>query len=248
MSRCDLPRVVSAAREFIAVITRHAEQYDAPDYNKVSHLGCAKVVIAASAFHLALEGRTIFDPPTSPDDGRPRVFVGIEQMDAAIQLRIVRECLRRLLRRVGYLGEQVLGAAFGSMPSMKGLEDLPQVGLPELPDLILATDELEALTKTLTIPTTTDTKPVRKSEEKGRPTADMFKAFLAHENGARESAIAKELGVSQPTISRRINRVKDWKEAGNKVPGLDELPRSVPQRRAFSVDPRKMARYTEDDE
>jgi hypothetical protein len=135
---------VRAAREFITVITRHAEQYDAPGYERERHLAITTVVIAATELHLALEGRTIFDPPTRRDDAAPRVFGEIE-LHVTPQLGIIAECLRHLLRRIGYVGEQTEGASYGTLPSIKGLENLPQVGLPELPHLIKATDALDAL-------------------------------------------------------------------------------------------------------
>jgi hypothetical protein len=95
--------------------------------------------------------------------------------------------------------------------------------------------------------TTPQTKPEEKREEEDRPTADMFRAYWAAENGSRQKEIAKHRGVSQAKVSRDIRRVREWKAAGNGVPGLDELPRPVARPQAFSVDPHKMGRLTEDD-
>ena len=63
----------------------------------------------------------------------------------------------------------------------------------------------------------------------------------------RSHSIAEEMGISQPTVHRYIKQVKEWKAAGNVVPGLSELPKPTPRPRTFPVDPRKMGRFTEDD-
>jgi hypothetical protein len=56
------------------------------------------------------------------------------------------------------------------------------------------------------------------------------------------------MGVSQPSVHRMIKRVKEWLAAGNKLPGLDELPKPESRPRMFSVDPAKMGRFIEDDD
>jgi hypothetical protein len=83
-------------------------------------------------------------------------------------------------------------------------------------------------------------------EDEQAPDPDMFRAYLASENGIRQTEIATQLNVSQTTVHRYIRRVKEWIAAGNKVPGLEDLSPRKP-RRAFSVDPQKMERHTEDD-
>jgi hypothetical protein len=95
--------------------------------------------------------------------------------------------------------------------------------------------------------TTPQTKPEEKREAEDPPTPDMWRAFWASENGLTQTEIAKELSVSQPTVSRDIRCVKEWIAAGNKPPGLDELPRPRPRTRTLPVDPHKLGRYTEDD-
>lgn len=202
MPRVDLPRVVKAARQFIAAITRHARQYHAPGYEDERHLGGAAVIDAGSELHLALEGRTIFDPPTPPDESPVRTFVG-KEMDAAVQLRVIGECLRRLLRRIGYVGEQVEGAAFGRMPSMKGLEDLAQVGLPELPDLILATDELEALADTPTLTRLESTSPPTRLQvfDRDVPLPGIMTAG---------TAASSESSGDERVLYERLDRTTGW--------------------------------------
>jgi hypothetical protein len=74
----------------------------------------------------------------------------------------------------------------------------------------------------------------------GRPTPEMFKAFLATESGIRQRAIAEQLKVSQATVSRHIKRVKAWVAVGGEVPGLAELNPARPK--VISVDPRKLDR------
>jgi Winged helix-turn-helix DNA-binding len=208
MSRHDLPRILTAARQFITVITRHARQYNAPGYEHERHMGCAEVAHAASELHLALEGRTIFDPPAPPDDSPFRTFAGTEsdvalQIGVTIQLRVIRECLRRLLRRIGYRGEHTEGAAHGSMPSIKGLEGLPQVGLPELPDLILATKELEALTVTRTT--------ARLERASPRARLQVFdKAVPPSESMAAETAAGSDIDGDETVLYERIDGTTGW--------------------------------------
>jgi hypothetical protein len=80
------------------------------------------------------------------------------------------------------------------------------------------------------------------------PDPDMFRAYHASTRGARQTAIAEELQVSQPTIHRYIKKVEAWIAAGNKLPGLDESPKPDSRPRMISVDPAKMGRFTEDDD
>jgi Homeodomain-like domain len=71
-----------------------------------------------------------------------------------------------------------------------------------------------------------------------RPTPDMFRAYRAAEQGIRQRAIAKQMGVSQPTVSRAIQRVEAYKAAGGEVPGLAELNQARPK--IITTDPRKL--------
>jgi hypothetical protein len=91
-------------------------------------------------------------------------------------------------------------------------------------------------------------KPKGVGEEEAGPTPEMFRAFIAASKGISQREIADQLGVSQPTVSRFVKRVNEWIAAGNKLPGLDELPPHEPRSRTFSVDPRTMERFTGDDQ
>jgi predicted DNA-binding protein (UPF0251 family) len=95
--------------------------------------------------------------------------------------------------------------------------------------------------------TTPQPKPDGMGKREIEPTPEMFRAFLAAELDVTQREIANQLGVSQSTVHRHIQHVKKWRAAGNKVPALEELPRPNPRPRTFPVDPRKMARCTEDD-
>jgi hypothetical protein len=82
--------------------------------------------------------------------------------------------------------------------------------------------------------------PAESDDQPDRPTTEMFKAFWAAEQGARQTAIAETMKISQATVSRYIKRVKDWADAGNPIPSLTELTREPPK--VYSVDPRKLDR------
>jgi hypothetical protein len=90
-----------------------------------------------------------------------------------------------------------------------------------------------------------DTKPPKAEDD--RPTDDELRAYYAAERGVRQKAIGDELDVSQPTVSRMIQKVKAWKVKGNRMPGLEELTRPSVRPRTFTVDPRKMGRVTRED-
>jgi hypothetical protein len=90
------------------------------------------------------------------------------------------------------------------------------------------------------------TQPVTSEDDPPEP--DMFRAFIASQAGFNQTKIGEELNVSQPTVSRWINAVENWaKKPGNRVPGVEELPKPTSKPRTFPVDPAKMARWTEDD-
>jgi hypothetical protein len=173
----DLYRVVAAARGFIATLERHAGHYEAPGNNVA--LSFANVLIAAQELLLALEGRRFWDPPKPVDDAPVRIFFGTESVEAARLCDIIRECLRQSLRRIGYPVLKQTGddpfkdAPYGLLPSMESLEDLPQVGLPELEHLIDATDELEGLANRIASPSVrpADPAPPPAAAEPAEPAA-----------------------------------------------------------------------------
>ena len=74
------------------------------------------------------------------------------------------------------------------------------------------------------------------------PGPGAMKAYLSWRSGLRQKVIADELGTSQPTVSRMINKVKKWQANGNRIPGLDDLPKRP--FRTYTTDPQKMARCT----
>jgi hypothetical protein len=149
MSLYDVPRVVKAGRKFSAAIERHARQYAAPGYDTAR--GASTVLLAGRELHAALEGRTIFEPAGQPTN--PGTFSGtVDEYAASIQYKIIRECLRRLLWRIGLRDDDGIGAQSGFHPSLGGLGELPEGGLEELPRLNEAVDELDKVVNAALLP------------------------------------------------------------------------------------------------
>jgi hypothetical protein len=69
------------------------------------------------------------------------------------------------------------------------------------------------------IPAASPTPPPAESTEGDRPDPAMFRAYLAAAAGLRQQAIAEELGVSQATVCRYIQRVRAWLSGGTACPG-----------------------------
>jgi hypothetical protein len=89
--------------------------------------------------------------------------------------------------------------------------------------------------------------PVSEKDD-DRPDPEDFRVYYATEDGVRQNTIRDVLGVSQATVSRMRTRVVKWLAKGNKLPGLDDLPKSGCGPRVIATDPAKMARLTRDDD
>jgi hypothetical protein len=86
------------------------------------------------------------------------------------------------------------------------------------------------------------------TKDDGIPSPEELRAYIAWKGGTRQRTIGEHLQVSQATVHRMKERVAAWLVKGNKLPGLDELPGPNQQPRIYSVAPKKMERFTEDDD
>jgi hypothetical protein len=78
------------------------------------------------------------------------------------------------------------------------------------------------------------TTPVRE------PSSRAFAAYRAvRMGGQKEATVANELAVSQATVSRDIEKVAAWVEAGNILP--EDLRAARPRRKPMAMDPNKLA-------
>jgi hypothetical protein len=109
--------------------------FDVPGYNR--HRGQMFIVETGRELSLALQGRTIFGL-ASPTTAQ------VCDYQALIQCDIICECMRRLLARCGITYDDADAPALG-MPRLSDLGDLSWDGIPELPQLSSAIDELERL-------------------------------------------------------------------------------------------------------
>jgi len=80
------------------------------------------------------------------------------------------------------------------------------------------------------------------------PTAKMFRVFYAVERGIRQKTIAEHFGMSQSTVHRYNEKVKAWVKSGGVLPGLEKVSAKKARPKTFSVDPKKMERFTESGE
>lgn len=150
MSRFDARRIVAASRRFISEIQSFDRQYDDPGYDQYRHRVQVLIMMAGRDLNLALEGRTLFGSAAVPE-------VSVCDYRSEIQCYVIRECLRRLLRRAGLVvkddpekddpEKDDSAAKKCGLPPMSNLEQLPLDGLPELMGMQRATDELGRLIK-----------------------------------------------------------------------------------------------------
>jgi hypothetical protein len=109
--------------------------------------------------------------------------------------------------------------------------------------------EVPPATRVLASDAGTASKSVRAmGTDTNTPTSEMFRAYVAAQNyGITQKEIAKELKVRQGTVSKYVSKVRQWLDAGNKLPGLD-APEPEKRPKTVSVDPAKMARWTESED
>ena len=75
------------------------------------------------------------------------------------------------------------------------------------------------------IPGASPTPPPPRASASACPDPAMFRAYLAAAAGIRQQAIAEELGVSQATVCRYLQRVRAWLSAGTACPGWTNFRR-----------------------
>ncbi len=84
-----------------------------------------------------------------------------------------------------------------------------------------------------------ESKPPTTRKSMKEPSANAFAAYRAvRMGGLKETSAAPMFGVNQSTISRWIDKVVEWLEAGNVLP--DELAAPPPRPKPITMDPRKL--------
>jgi hypothetical protein len=217
MSTIDMSRVVAAARHFISKVERHDRQYDAPGY--ATHRGTCIVLEAGRELHFALEGREWFDPYVPKGDTGVEAFVGMTY-EASTQIGILKECLRRTLRRLGIFDPDNLAAKHGLIPHLPSRDELPGDGLPEMPYLIEATDELERLSQSQVLPTL---KPDT-TEDYGCTHGPDVRGLMVHPSERKINRRGRRKGVNHVNLAltELTSRLKD-----DRPIGIHELARAV---------------------
>lgn len=199
----ELRRVVHFGREFVAAITWYAAKYRKPGF----HPGEAiePVLDAAQRLWMATEGRSPADLIPSGFPWDSIACYTTAEAEQRTPLRMARESLRALLRRIGYRNED----ANPNMPSTRGVMNLePDDSLPELADLVDALDEIERLAGPEPPQPSTADAQLARDEADGAPSAAPRKNRTRKENeralikAIKKATAAAQFGWSIETMAK----------------------------------------------
>ncbi len=129
MSKPDLSQIAEAARKFIDTLDRATKRANAPGYYQ--HRLQALIISAARDLNLALERRTMFDPPRDDPEPMFEAFSSEIEYEASIPIQAIRHNLPRLLHWVGYRDPHNIGPKSG-LPSLIGITEVKGDVTPEL--------------------------------------------------------------------------------------------------------------------